>query len=134
MVEVGLDRFGDEGEDVARLLSARLDDREDRFDDPAPRGALGPERQFSPDHRVTQAAFTGVVGRLDLLNIKERPKPLPMIIEFPAHADEPWIAAARSAQQQASHLLADRMHQPLQSGPGDRPVPRACPQAEQFPA
>jgi hypothetical protein len=26
------------------------------------------------------------------------------------------------------------MHQPLQSGPGDRPVPRACPQAEQFPA
>ena len=32
MGEVGLDRFGDEGEDIAGLLPARFHDGEDRFD------------------------------------------------------------------------------------------------------
>ena len=64
---------------------------------------------------------------------QEGPQPLAMVVQFAAHAHQPRIAAEDSAQQQAFHLPADRLHQPLQSGPGERPVAVARPQAEQFP-
>ena len=103
MVEVSLDRFGDEGEDTAGLLSASLDDGQNRFYEPAASGALSPERELSPDDRMTQAALAGVIGRLDPVDVEERPKPLPMIVQLLAHPIEPRVAAIDSAQQQALH-------------------------------
>jgi hypothetical protein len=40
MFEVSLDRFSDEGKDTAGMLSARLNDGQDRFDKPAAPSAL----------------------------------------------------------------------------------------------
>jgi hypothetical protein len=73
--EVSFDCFGDEGKDVAGLLAARLDDRQDRFHEATPLGALRAERQFSSDHRVTQGALAGVVGRFDPFGVQKRPEP-----------------------------------------------------------
>ena len=96
-------------------------------------GRFGAERELPPDDRVTQGALAGVVGRLDPLDMQKRPQPLPMVVQFPTHAHQPWVAADRLRAAASFHLLADRVHQPLQSGPGDRAVAVARPKMEQFP-
>jgi hypothetical protein len=58
--EVGVHGLADDVEDVSGLLAARLDDRQDRFDESTASSALRAERQFSPDDRVTQTVLTGM--------------------------------------------------------------------------
>jgi hypothetical protein len=130
MVEVSLDRFGDKGEDVAGLLSARFDDGQNRLHEAASTSAWRAERELSPDDRVPQATLAGVVGRFHSLDIQQRPEPIAMLVQSVAHPLQTRVAAINSAQQQGFHLLADWLHQPLQSGPGDGPIARARPVAE----
>ena len=58
---------GDVGEDVAGLLPKVFNHGQHRFDESAAVGALRAEGQFSPDHRVAQRSFPGLVRRLNAL-------------------------------------------------------------------
>ena len=131
MVEVAGDCIGDEREYAAVLLTAGFDDREQRFHEPAAGGALGAEREFPPDHRVTQRPLRRVVRRFDSGHIQERPQPLAMVMQLPAHAGQSRVTAEVAAQQQAVDLAADRLHQTLESAAGDRPVPATRPVMKQ---
>ena len=80
---VGLaEGLSDELEDAPALFLAGLDDGQHRFDEAVAAFALGAETQLAPDHSVTQAAFAGVVGRLDYRITQERPQVLFVMIEF----------------------------------------------------
>src|SRR5271170_7412385 len=99
MVEMGLHRPGDEVKDALRLLPTGFDDGEDRLHKATSPFALGAERQFSPNDRMTQAALAGVVGRLNAVDLQERPKPFSMIVQFLTHALQPRVGAKDPAQQ-----------------------------------
>ena len=111
--------LGDEPEHALALLLAGFDDCQHRFDEAVAAVALGAETQLTPDHSVTQAAFTCVVGRLDFRIGQKRPQVLFVIVEFFAHAAR---GGAESAQQQAFHVLADRLKVAAKSGMPDRAV------------
>ena len=126
MVEVSFDGGSDEGEDVLGLLAAGFHDGQQGFHEAAARGALGAEREFSPDHRMPQGALASVVGGLDAFYVHEGPQPLAMIREFLRHAD----AGERSAQQHGVDLISDRFHAALESDTCERAVTIAGPEAK----
>lgn len=105
---MGVDSFADEGEDVSGLLAAGLDDRQDCFREPASRCTLGPDRQFSPDHRVTQGPLSGIVGRFHPLDIQKLPEPLPLSVQPVAHPIKPGVSLETAAHQGQNdwHLCA----------------------------
>ena len=61
------DCLGDVGEDVAGLLPTGFNHGQHRFDESAAVGAMRAEGQFSPDHRVAERSFAGVVRLFDAL-------------------------------------------------------------------
>jgi hypothetical protein len=65
VVEVGLHRFSDEGEDAPGLLATGFDDGEDRLHEPTSPFTLRAARQLPPDHRVTQGSLGAVVRGFD---------------------------------------------------------------------
>lgn len=64
-MEMSLDRASDVIDDGAVLLAAGFNDSEHCFDEPASLFALCSETQFSPDDRMTQAAFRRVIRWLN---------------------------------------------------------------------
>jgi len=128
---VGFDGFGDEGEDVTVLLTAGFDHAQQRRDEAAAAPASGypalrAERQLSPDHRVTQRPFTGIVRRLDIAMIQKRPQRIEAIEDMPAHA-------GLFAAQPNCSLFEDCVHRSPQSAdvpPHRFSFDRAIPVAE----
>ena len=99
MSEVGVDCFADVSEDVAGLLSTCFDDGQHRLHEAAATGTLRAEGKLSPNDRVTQGPFAGIVRRLHAIHFQKRPQPGAMLPQFLAHADQMWIAAVCAAQQ-----------------------------------
>jgi len=71
--EVCLHRFSEVLETAAGLLTASLDNRENRFHEAATICTLGTKRELSPNHSWTQCAFTRVAGRFDPFDVQKRP-------------------------------------------------------------
>jgi len=65
-----VDGFGQVGEGIAFLLSARDDDGEQRLDESTAFGTLGSEREFPPDDGRSQGPLGSVVGGLDPIDIQ----------------------------------------------------------------
>ena len=63
MGEMSLDSGREEREHVASLLAARFDHGQHSLHELAAAGALGPERELSPDHRMAQRSFARIVRR-----------------------------------------------------------------------
>ena len=80
--EINLDRGGQIVEGTAILLAAGFDDREHGLNEATATGALCAERKLAPDHRVSQRALAGVLGRLDLFVTDQRPQPVAMRVDF----------------------------------------------------
>ena len=117
---VGLtEGLGDEAQHAPALFLAGFDDSQHRLDEAVAAFALRAETQLTPDHSVTQAAFACVVGRLDFRSAQKRPQVLFVMVEFLAH---PARSGAKSAQQQAFHVLANRLQVAAKSGVIDRAV------------
>ena len=127
-MDVGLDGLGDELEHIPLLLAAGFDGGQQGLDEAAAGGALGAEREFPPDHGVTQRPLRRIVRRLDIVNFQKRPQPVAMVTQFPAHAVR---GGAEAAQQQAVDLVADWFHQVLEAAAGEGPVATARPVAEE---
>ena len=127
-MEVGFDGLRDELEDVAVLLAAGFDGGQQRFHEAAAGSALRPERELPPDHGVTERPLRRVVRRFDAVHFQERPQPVAMVTQFPAHAVR---GGAEAAQQQAVDLVADRLHQTLEAPPREGPIPAARPVPEE---
>src|SRR6516164_1225884 len=119
-------------EAVAGLSMAGFHDGQDRLHEAAATGALGAERQLPPDYRRTQGTFADVVGRLDSLDVEERPKPVAMAIQRLTHPDQLRVAAEHPAQQQAVNLSADWSHQTQHSGAGNCSVSASRPVTKKF--
>ena len=79
MVVWGFEGGGQDVEQVALLLAAGLDDRQQGFHDEATSGALGAEGQFAPDHGVTQHLFGANIGRLHAGMGEEHPELVPEV-------------------------------------------------------
>ena len=92
---MSFDGGGEEGEGVAALLAAGFDHRQHRLDEAAAGGALRPERELPPNHRMTQRPLARVVRRLDPFVTQKRPQPLAMFVQFPARAAHVGVAALR---------------------------------------
>ena len=132
MSEVGSHRLSQMDEDVSPLLAARLDDGQDGGDESASVAALRAERQLPPDHRVAQGALADVVGEFYSFDLQKRPEPLAVCIQFLAHAHHFAVSAEPSAQQQAFHFKADRLHQTLHFDKRDGAVATARPMSKEF--
>ena len=109
-----------EFQDTFTLLSAGLDDGQHCFNESVAAFTLCAETQLAPNHSVTQAAFTGIVGRLDFRVAKKRPQVLFVIVEFLTH---PTRSRPESAQQVAFHFLADWLQITAKSRMLDRAIP-----------
>ena len=129
--EVGLDGGGQVGPGIALLLVAGDDHAEQGFHEAAAVLALRAEREFAPDHGVTQTSLGGVVGGFDAVDIEEGPQPFAMVVQLLAHADQSWVAAEDSAQQERVHLIANWCEQLLQFAKRDRSIATARPVTEQ---
>ena len=70
----GLQAFSKVFQDVAPLLSASGDDREDALDESTTRFAVGSPAHFAVTHRDIDRSLAGVVGRLDPFEAYKRPK------------------------------------------------------------
>jgi hypothetical protein len=86
MGEMRFDSGGNECEGVATLLAAGFNYRQHRLDEAAAGGALRPERQLPPNHRVTQRPLPCVVRRFDAFVMQKRPQPRAMCVQLPARA------------------------------------------------
>ena len=86
MGEVCGNGLGDKVEDARVLLAASFNGGEHRLHEPAPGRALCAKRELPPNHRVTQRALAGVVGRLDPFHFQKGPQAIAMIIQRAAHA------------------------------------------------
>ena len=106
---------GDKDKGVAALLAAGFDYRQ--HDKPTVASALRAEGELPPDHRMTQRALARVVRRLDPFVPQERPQPLAMFVQLPAHPPHIAIVALHSAQQQLFYLAADRTRPTHQHDP-----------------
>ena len=94
--EVGLDSLGGRGQHVLVLLAAGFDRAQQRFHEAAVVFALRAEAQLTPDHGMSQTSLSGVVGRFDAVGLQERPQPVAMTRQLPAHAIRlRSVAAAR---------------------------------------
>ena len=113
-MEFGVDCFGDEVEGIARLLAAGFNDGQHAFSEATAADALRAEREFSPDHCVTQRSLTGIVGRLDPFFIHERPEPVAMVIQFVAHADQARVSAGVVSQAATANAALDANTQAME--------------------
>ena len=68
---------------------------------------------------MPQCTFSRVVRGLDMVLIDEFPEPVPMTVQFVAHADQTGVARARPAEKQAVDLGAHRCHPPAKRTAGD---------------
>jgi hypothetical protein len=73
---------GDNIQQVSLLLSAGLDHREHRFHEATASRTLSSEREFSPDHGVSQDLFCAIVSRADSSMIQKSPQLLPALTEI----------------------------------------------------
>ena len=100
--EVGMNGVGHEREGVATLLAAGFDDRQHRLHEATTAFALRSERQLSPNDGVTQGTLAAVVGRFHVFMVQIGPEPLPMVVQFVAHAHQTRIAAEGAASKKPS--------------------------------
>ena len=114
--EVGFDGGGDERKCVATLLTAGFNHRQHRLDEATAGSTLRPERQFPPDHRMTQRTLASVICRFHPFVIQEHPQPLAMLVQFPTRSTHVAVVALHSAQQQTLHFAANRTHSTHQCG------------------
>ena len=114
---MGLDSLGDVGEHVPFLEPTGFDHRQGPLYEPTPLGTLGAEAEFSPDDRMPQGTFGRVVGGLDIVFIDKLPEPIPMVVQLGAHANQPGIARARPAQEQAVNRVTHRCHTAAKCAP-----------------
>ena len=112
---MGFDSLGDVGEHAAFLDPTGFDHGQGPLDEPTPLGTLSAEAESAPDDRMAQRTLSRVVGGLDTVGIDKLPEPVPVAVQLVAHADQPGIAGARSAQQQAVDGVSHRGH-PLAKG------------------
>ena len=75
-----------------------------------PAALLRAEGELAPDDRMAQRTLARIVGRLDAFATNERPEPVAMLVQLLAHADQRFVAALDTAQQQTLHLAANRGH------------------------
>ena len=68
---------------------------------------------------MPQGTFSRVVGGLDIVLIDKLPEPILMVVQLGAHANQPGIARARPAQEQAVNRVAHRCHSAAKYAPGD---------------
>ena len=127
MRQMLLHSTGHERKHVAVLLPAGLDHRQQRLDELAAGRALCAERQFPPDHRVTQGPLGRVVGRLDPLVLQEGPQPLAVPVEFATHFGRARVAAVEPTLQKVLDLAARCSQRRFEVGTGDRPGPGSSP-------
>ena len=109
----------DEFDNRAVLVAAGFDDCEHRFHVPVATCTLGAEAQFSPDHAVTQASLSSVIGRFNFGITQERPQ---VIVVSEQLLARPTCGRSDAAQQVLFHFLADRTQISLQCRVLDRPV------------
>lgn len=114
------DGGGEPGEGVARLATAGFDHRQQAFDEAASLCGLCAEGELSPNHRVTQGALGGVVGRLDACDVHEGPQVVLVFDKFLAEALGQSVEV--TAQQHGVDPLPDRLHAFLEGGMGQRAI------------
>ena len=132
MVEAGCEGAGEVVEDAPALLSAGVDGGEQRLHKPAASGTLRSERQLAPDHRRAQGPFGRVVRRFDAVDLRERPQPVAVRVQFVAHAHQPCVGAEQAAQEQAFDLVTDRFEQTPESSSRECAVTTARPLPKQL--
>src|SRR6266542_1051495 len=109
VAEVGVER--------AALQPAGLVDGEQPFDCAFAAWGSAAERELAVDDGGAQTALGGVVGRLDIGNVGERPERWPELQEvLRERAHVPLPLACRAPLEQRQHLHLDRRDLPLQRG------------------
>src|ERR1035441_5197690 len=103
-----MDGVGYERECAAFLLTAGFDHRKHGLHEAAATRALRTERQLPPNDRVAKSTFAGIVGYFHIFVVQKGPKPLPMVIQFVAHAHQTLVAAEGTAQQQGFDRSEER--------------------------
>ena len=107
---------------------AGFNDGQDSLDKSATVCALSAEGKFSPDDCRTQCTLTGIVGRLDALNVQKCPQPISMNEQRLTHTVEFLVSAENTAQEQAVDLFSDRFHLLLDLRARQRPVSTTRPE------
>src|SRR5450759_2946715 len=108
--DLGGEHVAEVGKERAPLQAAGDRGREQPLDGALPPSGLAAERELAVDDRPAQAAFGGVVGRLDAGHAGEAPEGRPALQQVPREAAVAAVAGAlaRRLLEQRPELLLER--------------------------